>query len=201
MTENIGQSAVRIPSPSLVATMRTVPPSVRRGTASIITPTRTIRLTEAEQQAAAAASVSPGRYLSAEALSNRPRSNPHSRTPRRYESPLNSNEFRNIRNDPSDATRNNIFAIGTTVPEGGGVGGNHRPGTMTPGRIRSQKQDLPSHRKVRRWNNDHFVDLASEIGKNSTKAADVLRLASKDAHLYVSIYDPAEHKPSKEVEQ
>src|SRR3569832_1978069 len=56
-----------------------------------ITPTRTLRLSEAEAIRRESPSL---RVLTTEALSSRPRSNPRTRTPRRYESPLNPGEFR-----------------------------------------------------------------------------------------------------------
>lgn len=55
-----------------------------------LTPTRTLRISEAE--------LNPRDSLptlaTVEDLSNRPRSNPRTRTPRRYESPLDPAEFR-----------------------------------------------------------------------------------------------------------
>jgi hypothetical protein len=58
----------------------------------------------------------------------------------------------------------------------------------------SRKQG-PSHRKVRRWNNDNFTRLASELANiKGTKAAEALFYGQADAHQYRSIFNPAEHK-------
>jgi hypothetical protein len=49
-----------------------------------------------------------------------------------------------------------------------------------------------SHRKVRRWNNDHFDRLASEIAtcyKNGDSVAHLLLQAKEHAHLYKAIID------------
>jgi hypothetical protein len=62
--------------------------------------------------------------------------------------------------------------------------------------VKSHKQG-PSHRKQRRWNNDNFVNLASELhnsGKGGRNAAQVLLLGQADASKYRCIYDPAEHQ-------
>jgi len=70
----------------------------------------------------------------------------------------------------------------------------------TPTSSRSGKQG-PSHRKVRRWNNDRISSLADEIAKmsssKSSKAAEVLLIAHRDAHLYRPICDPAEKSESE----
>lgn len=58
---------------------------------------------------------------------------------------------------------------------------------MTP---QSSKQG-PSRRKVRRWNNDNFSGIASEIAKSSSRGAitaELLLQAQVDAPLYVSVY-------------
>lgn len=60
-----------------------------------VTPSRTLRLSEAEHALSSREGPSPLR-VAIEALSNRPRSNPRNRTPRRYESPLNPDEFRRV---------------------------------------------------------------------------------------------------------
>ena len=52
--------------------------------------------------------------------------------------------------------------------------------------VQSRKQG-PSHRKVRRWRNEHFDDLASEMASDHGKAADALRKAKEKAHLYRDI--------------
>jgi hypothetical protein len=63
--------------------------SLRRAS-PIHSPTRTLRITEAEHSSRDTTPVS----LAADALVRRPRSNPRSRIPMRYESPLNPDEFR-----------------------------------------------------------------------------------------------------------
>jgi hypothetical protein len=95
----VESSSNRIPAPALANIMtvdslrRSSPAAARR-----VTPTRILRLTEAEHQQQvreSAGGTSPFRLLlTAESLSNRPRSNPRNRTPRRYESPLDPDEFR-----------------------------------------------------------------------------------------------------------
>jgi hypothetical protein len=225
-------------SPSLlVATMRMMSTTsstssvnntngINSSSSRIVTPTRTLRLTEVElqQQQQQLSSLVAGAVttstsltkattptdrsyrLSIDALANRPRSNPHSRTPRRYESPLNHDEFRrlpNIQSTRNDINRNSNAGVQWNNGILGGVGATASTicessrAIQSPGR--SNKQDLPSQRKVRRWNNDSFVNLADELKSSSVKVASVLRLAAKDAHLYRSIYDPNEHKPSADV--
>jgi hypothetical protein len=217
-------AARRSASPSLlVATMRimsttTDTNTITDGTNSsrIVTPTRTLRLTEVELQqqqqhlsslVAGAVTTSSSTTtptdrsfrLSLEALGNRPRSNPHSRTPRRYESPLNHDEFRRERNTQGTGNNNDTGVVQWSNSIPGGVGTISERSRMVQSPGRSNKQDLPSQRKVRRWDNDSFVNLADEIKSTSVKVATVLRLAAKDAHLYRSIYDPNEHKPSNDV--
>jgi hypothetical protein len=63
--------------------------SLRRSNA-VLSPTRTLALLEAEQSSRESTPV----RVSMESLSRRPRSNPRSRTPMRYESPLDPGEFR-----------------------------------------------------------------------------------------------------------
>jgi hypothetical protein len=60
-----------------------------------VTPNRTLRLSEAEHALSTREGPSPLRAAIV-SLSNRPRSNPRNRTPRRYESPLNPDEFRRV---------------------------------------------------------------------------------------------------------
>lgn len=66
---------------------------------------------------------------------------------------------------------------------------------------KSRKQG-PSHRKVRRWNNDNFVNLAAEInsGNKGGRAAQALLLGHGDTGKYPTIYDPQEHT-SKAMER
>jgi hypothetical protein len=59
---------------------------------------------------------------------------------------------------------------------------------------KSSKQG-PSHRKIRRWNNDNFVNLAAKIhNKGGRTAAQVLLLGQADAAQYRSVYDLNEHQ-------
>jgi hypothetical protein len=62
-------------------------------------------------------------------------------------------------------------------------------------RSRSRKQG-PSHRKVRRWNNDNFVNLAAEISSSngSLAAAEALLSGSAHASRHRSILDPKAHE-------
>jgi hypothetical protein len=60
--------------------------------------------------------------------------------------------------------------------------------------MKSRKQG-PSHRKVRRWNNDNFVNLAAEInsGNKGGRAAQALLLGQANAAQYRSICNPEDH--------
>lgn len=61
--------------------------------------------------------------------------------------------------------------------------------------MKSQKQG-PSHRKVRRWNNDNFVNLAAEInsGNKGGRAARALMMGHSNADQYRAIIcDPEDH--------
>jgi len=72
----------------------------------------------------------------------------------------------------------------------------HEERPRTP---KSRKQG-PSHRKVRRWNNDHFVGLATEIASSSSRgaiAAEALLKAQEDAHLHRAVWDPLDHTSEK----
>jgi hypothetical protein len=164
-------------------------------------PTRTLRITMVEQQSRD----NTPTPLSIEDLTRRPRSNPRSRTPMRYESPLESDAFR--LSSPTfaseDSRRINIrpmagAAVGTVARRITAQEGNAR-GCVVTGK--SSKQG-PSQRKVRRWRNEHFTGLAAEISASSSRgaiAADVLLKAHRDAHLYRSIYDPNDHSRSDKV--
>lgn len=66
---------------------------------------------------------------------------------------------------------------------------------MTP---LSSKQG-PSHRKVRRWNNDNFSGIASEIAKGSKRGAataEIMLQAQADAPLFISVFNPNERPES-----
>lgn len=189
--------------------------SLRRAS-PLHTPTRTLRLDEGEHISRQRDQTGPlATRVTLASLASRPRSNPRSRTPMRYESPLNPDEFRResqssaaAGNDDEPSTSNSNRESGRTItirPTAGLAVGttlssNRHNRTIHEERPKSRKQG-PSHRKVRRWNNDHFVGLASEIAKLSNGrghiAAEVLMRAHEDAPLYRSLYDPAEHRSEK----
>lgn len=73
-------------------------------------------------------------------------------------------------------------------------GGSSRPQPVV---IKSRKQG-PSHRKIRRWNNSNFVNLAAEVG--SGKAGQALLQGQAEAAQYQQITDPSEHT-SKAMER
>ncbi|GAX09438.1 hypothetical protein FisN_6Lh186 [Fistulifera solaris] len=133
-------------------------------------PSRTLRISEVEAQASTTVILDTSR---------RPRSNPRVRTPMRYESPLDPDEFRRR---PEEDNRMGLSA-------------GHPVGAMT-NRIpeerpaKSRKQG-PSHRKIRRWNNDKFHRIAHEL--KGTKAADVL-MQGEAEHRYRTILDPELHQ-------
>lgn len=86
--------------------------ALRRSSPHVTRPNRTLRLSEAEHALASREGPSPLR-VAIEALANRPRSNPRNRTPRRYESPLNPDEFRRVSvSDDND----DVPASGSTLP-------------------------------------------------------------------------------------
>ena len=172
-------------------------------------PTRTIRITEAEQR-----NSRDNTPINIENLLNRPRSNLRTRTPMRYESPLESDAFRIERPTTGTITTNNNnfearqisirplarSAVGSVPGRNTTTGIDERGG-----KGRSVKQG-PSQRKIRKWNNQHFVGLASEIASSSSSgaafaAADVLLKAHRDAHLYRAIYDPKDHRRSLDVDR
>mmetsp|Transcript_6184 Transcript_6184/g.13902 ORF Transcript_6184/g.13902 Transcript_6184/m.13902 type:complete len:295 (+) Transcript_6184:165-1049(+) len=111
-----------------------------------------------------------------------------------YKSPLHAHAFRQTENDPEPVEGRRV----TVRPLAGAATGtvlNHRytqeqtDRSMTP---KSERQG-PSQRKLRRWNNDNFVGIVSEIAKASSrgpKVAEVLLKAQADAPTYRSIYNP-----------
>jgi hypothetical protein len=166
-------------------------------------PTRTIRITEAERNSRD----NTPNPINIENLLSRPRSNPRTRTPMRYESPLESDAFRIERPTSSTTNDNNFEARRISIRPLAGSAVGTLPGRSTTGidergKGRSVKQG-PSQRKIRKWNNQHFVGLASEIASSSgsTVAADVLLKAHRDAHLYRAIYDPKDHRRSLDVDR
>ena len=164
-------------------------------------PTRTLRLTAQEQQQSSLSrgDGTPIRYTREE-LFRRPRSNPRSRTPMRYESPLEDNAFtRQPPQQPQQQPQRITIrpGAGSAVGASSVFGNSIHERPVTP---KSGKQG-PSHRKIRRWNNDKFTRLASEIASSNKKAADVLLKAHSEAHLFRDIYDPKDHQPSKEIKE
>lgn len=126
---------------------------------------------------------------------NRPRSNPRSRTPMRI------SEEHDQESTTTEGRRITI-RLGT----GSGVGTNtasysSRHTRQEPVRVKSKKQG-PSHRKVRRWNNDNFVNLAAELssGKGSAAAVEALLKGSAEASKHRSVLDPKQHE-SKAMKQ
>lgn len=163
----------------------------RSNSLNLGSPTRTLHLTAAEQSSRD----NTPTPVSLDDLARRPRSNPRSRTPMRYESPLESNALRSPSPVHEESQRVNIRPLVAGRPVGAAHHGRftiHEHGNDTP---KSAKQG-PSHRKLRRWNNDKFSGLAAEIG---SKAAAVWTKAQADAHLYRDIYDPKEHCQSDKI--
>ncbi|KAL3906347.1 MAG: hypothetical protein SGARI_004043, partial [Bacillariaceae sp.] len=143
---------------------------------------------------------------------NRPRSNPRNRTPnrateeqperveRRVSQRQESTEGQRITIRPMAGAAVGTNMAGTRIRETSRGVGNGVPSSGTTG-TRSRKQG-PSHRKIRRWNNDNFVNLAAEIsnGRSSLAAAEALLLGSANASKHRSILDPSEHE-SKAITQ
>ena len=129
-------------------------------------------------------------------IANRPRSNPRNRTPMRNTTPVLGTVNRSTiaedddnNNRPSNTGRSNTTGTGTTTTQhrvlgltlGAGLAPGtilrnealsslqetrreHSIGTLTQGR--SAKQG-PGQRKIRRWNNDKFVGIASDISHSN----------------------------------
>jgi len=171
--------------------------SALRRSSSQHTPTRTIRLTEQEHQQAAREQTPPTHRVTLESLQQRPRSNQRNRTPLRNESPLDPDEFRR----ETSRGRSNVSEGGRiTIRPGAGTA----VGTVAPMRIREESPERsakqgPSHRKVRRWNNDHFDKLAAEIAPSSKAAAVALLKGKQDAYLYRDVINPAEDNKSESM--
>jgi hypothetical protein len=172
--------------------------SLRRAS-PIHSPTRTLRITEAEHSSRDTTPVS----LAADALVRRPRSNPRSRIPMRYESPLNPDEFRRESlvldedEDDSPSIRHEAHRISIRPTAGRPVGtvvSTTRVSlccwrslgcrsfsfvltvSFSLRQIHEERAVTPksrkqglSHRKARRWNNDNFVRLANEIANSSRR--------------------------------
>lgn len=141
-----------------------------------------------------------------EDLVSRPRSNPRSRTPMRYESPLEHGAFTNndTDNNGEDASSQGT-AISIRPTAGLGVGVVRPPPERArlddtvsrprPITLKSSKQG-PSHRKANRWNNDNFSNAAQDLSHSSRE---ILALAKADARRFLPVYDPAEKKRSDQV--
>jgi hypothetical protein len=145
-------------------------------------PTRTLRLTHQEQ--------SSSRDPTPIEIANRT-SRP--RTPRqRSENPLEDNEDALRNRAAEDRTRQLV-----TIRLDAGLGVGVRAPMVAPDRLvaevsegqpeLSAKQG-PSHRKVRRWNNDRLVDL----DLTSSKVKSIYAKARSEAHLYRAVYNPNE---------
>lgn len=128
----------------------------------------------------------------------RPRSNPRNRTPMRYTSPLHGAWIPEERPVGGITIRPTAGrAVGTVLAAGTAF----RPTALAiaEGRralaTKSRKQG-PSHRKVRRWNNDNFVNLAAEInsGNKGGRAAQALLVGQAHAEQFRSICDPEDHR-------
>jgi len=121
----------------------------------------------------------------------------------RYESPINGNAFRDPSADPSvehrDHQRVSIrplagASVGTTLEFASSQAtaevANATARPVTPSKSRKQG---PSHRKLRRWNNDNFVGLAAEVAKaGGVLSAEAMIQAQADASSYRSVYNPLE---------
>lgn len=160
--------------------------TLRRSTSNHATPTRTMHLTEQEHRQKENA-LSQTHRITIEGLQQRPRSNQRNRTPRRNESPMDPNEFR--RQTVVEAAERRR----ATIHPGAGSA----VGSVAPMLIREKPSSTkmgPSHRKVRRWNNEHFDKLAFEVESSSRNAANALVQGKQYAHLYKDVFDPLEHK-------
>jgi hypothetical protein len=164
-------------------------------------PTRTLRITASEKSSRD----NTPTPITLEDLSRRPRSNPRSRAPMRYESPLSSDALRAVSPSPvhEEPRRSTVRPLAdATVAGGMGSTRESIGGSYSPHKTRSSKQGQPSHRKIRRWNNEKFSGLAAEISASSARGvitAEILLKAQREAHLYRPVYDPKEHSRSKEV--
>ena len=160
--------------------------SLRRSNTSLQSPTRTLHLDELE---ALHRSNSNPRPSSIHSL--RSRSNQRNRTPNRHESPLDPDAFRSVEPDVQPIEHARI----TIRPRVGALRGTFYPRSIEESRQNATPKSTrqgPSHRKIRRWNNDHFNKLAAEL--QSHRAAEALRNAHEDAHLYRDIINPGDSR-------
>ncbi|KAI2492343.1 actin [Fragilaria crotonensis] len=149
-------------------------------------------------------------------------SNPRTRTPLRYESPLNPPDRNATTTTSTTAAAAAVVAVAPlrTTREGQRVTVRPLAGaavgtTVGPRRLqeahliqnrssatslhsnRSSKQG-PSHHKVRRWNNDNFVGVASDLARHSKPGvAENLLRAQADAPLYQSIFPTSLSGPTR----
>jgi len=163
------------------------------------------------------ASPSPSASASYQELANRPRSNPRNRTPMRKISsvPMGTLNRSTIVNHEDDQVNSSTTVAGnaftpTTIPSSRvqpGVGlpvGSIVRGKQLEGFLherfnvrgnnavhnpsRSNKQG-PSHRKLRRWNNDNFFGIASEISNaNPTARGALISKIYAEAEMEKSAY-------------
>jgi len=120
----------------------------------------------------------------------------------RYESPLNANTFRIQEEDEEDPRMATNEGRRITIRQ---FAGRAVGSTIARTRIHEEPQHQqsfksrkqgPSHRKVRRWNNDNFINLAAEMNssREGKAAAKMLMLGAADATKYRSVLDPDVHK-------
>lgn len=151
---------------------------------SITTPTRTLRLTQEEQ--------SNSRDPTPLEIANR---SSRPRTARqRFESPLIQHDALRAssseEDEDEDASSRRItirLNAGLGVGVRGRLAGRHERTEEIAEQKCSAKQG-PSHRKVRRWNNDRLVDL----DLTSAKVKNIYAKARSEAHLYRAIFNPTE---------
>jgi hypothetical protein len=177
---------------SLAARLRQEQLSLNTGT-----PTRTLRLTHQEQ--------SSSRDPTPSEIANR---SPRPRTPRqRLESPLDHDALRRGGGRGDDAVvvaeeddrRTTAQRVTIRLNAGMGVGerapmaARNRPtlsnnNIAEGGPLEPSAKQGPSHRKVRRWNNDRLADL----DLTSAKVKSIYAKARSEAHLYRAVYNPNE---------
>jgi len=160
-------------------------------------------------------------------LANRPRSNPRVRTPMRNVSPFLGTVNRSTVTNDDDGLGDGVRANGVEDTNGTGtssvaqltLGAGRAVGTvfreedlalLRQQKTKSQRtaatkhgslsdKQGPSHRKLRRWNNDKLVGIASEISRanptaRGTKIANIYTEADLDRNRYVMPHDPPEYR-------
>jgi Tfp pilus assembly major pilin PilA len=113
-------------------------------------------------------------------LARRPRSNPRNRTPMRQESPVVSTTIR----IGAGSTRGTIVTPSMTS-----AAIHHTRFSLSQEEESKQKSSKqgPSHRKIRRWNNDRHVGIASEITNPKFKEASIRNEAMEAVMLELPI--------------